>query len=697
MIKKDIQKRIEKLKKEINHHRYLYHVLDKQEISEAALDSLKHELFKLEQENPEFITSDSPTQRVGGMPLKKFKKVHHNVRMLSLEDAFSKDEMEDWEKRIKKVYPQGKYEYFGELKIDGFAISLKYKNGILSIASTRGDGVTGEDVTQNIKTIESIPLKLKIHKIKDNIGNKNLSKYIKNVESFLKSGEFEVRGEVYMSKKIFENINIERKKRGEPLYANPRNTAAGSIRQLDPKIAASRKLDFLAYAIPTDFGQKEHKDEHDILKVLGFKTDKNAGVFKDISALEDFWDEVMKKREKLAYQIDGLVISVNDNFTRNRLGVVGKAPRGSIAFKFPAEESTTVVEDIIVQVGRTGALTPVACLKPVSIGGTTVSRASLHNEDEIKRLGLKIGDTVIVQRAGDVIPKVISVFKKLRTKNEKNFKMPNLCPVCGEPVIRKKGEVILKCVNKKCPAKNRKAMYHFTSKKAFDINGLGPKILDKLSDEGLITDASDIFFLKEGDLAPIERFAEKSASNLINSINNQKKISLARFIYSLGILHVGEETSIDLAKYLSKKTIIKTPKDLLHQIQKETREGLENLEDVGPRVAESIISFFKDRYNVVFLQKLDSAGIIIKSPKISLQKQIFLGKIFVPTGELKNFTRDSVKEKIRELGGNISSSVSKKTNFVIAGENPGSKYNKAKKLGVRIISEDEFIKMVSSK
>ncbi len=697
MTKKEIKKRIENLKKEINYHRYLYHVLDRQEISEAALDSLKHELFKLEQENPEFITQDSPTQRVGGKPLKKFKKVIHDIRMLSLEDAFSKDEMEDWEKRIKKIYPEGKYEYFGELKIDGFAISLKYKNGILDAAATRGNGVVGEDVTQNIKTIESVPLRLKIHKIKDKPKNKNLDKYIKNVERLINFGEFEVRGEVYMSKKIFENINKERKKKGEPLYANPRNTAAGSIRQLDPKVAASRKLDFLAYAVPTDFGQKEHKDEHDILKILGFKTDKNAGVFKDISALEDFWDEVMKKREKLIYQIDGLVISVNDNFTRNRLGVVGKAPRGSIAFKFPAEESTTVVEDIIIQVGRTGALTPVAKLKPVSIGGTTVSKASLHNEDEIKRLNLKIGDTVIVQRAGDVIPKVIKVFKNLRTGKEKRFKMPKLCPVCGEPVVKKEGEVILKCINKKCPAKNRKAMYHFTSKKAFDINGLGPKILDKLSDEGLITDASDIFFLKEGDLVPIERFAEKSASNLINSINEQKEISLARFIYSLGILHVGEETSIDLANYLFQKTTIKSPKDFLQQMQKETRESLENLEDIGPKVAESIISFFKDKYNGEFLQKLDSAGIIIKSPKVSLQKQIFLGKIFVLTGELKNFTRDSAKDKIRELGGAVSSSVSKKTNFVIAGENPGSKYNKAKKLGVKTINEKEFLKMIGFK
>ena len=695
MTKEDIKKRIEKLKKEIDHHRYLYHVLDTQEISDAALDSLKHELFKLEQANPEFITPDSPTQRVGGEPLDKFEKVHHSVRMLSLEDAFSKSEMEDWEKRIMKFYPQGKYEYFGELKIDGFAISLKYKNGILDVASTRGDGVTGENVTQNIKTIESVPLSLKIHKKKNGPNNKNLEKYLKKVEEILTVGEFEVRGEVYMSKKTFESINKERAKNGEPLYANPRNTAAGSIRQLDPKISASRKLDFLAYAIPTDFGQKEHKDEHDVLEALGFKTDKNAGVFKDIHELEDFWDKVAQKREKLAFQIDGLVISVNDNDTREKLGIVGKAPRGSIAFKFPAEESTTVVEGVVVQVGRTGALTPVAHLRPVSIGGTTVSRASLHNEDEIKRLGLKIGDTVIVQRAGDVIPKVTKVFENLRTGKEKDFKMPKFCPVCDGPVVKKEGEVIAKCVNKKCQAKNREAMYHFTSKKAFDITGLGPKIVDKLSDEGLISDVSDIFSLEEGDLVPVERFAEKSASNLISSIKNKKEVTLARFLYSLGILHVGEETSIDLAKYFSKKAKIKTPKDILDIMKEETQESLESLEDIGPKVAESIVSYFSDHHNVEFLQKLDSAGIIIKSPKISLQKQVLLGKIIVPTGELENFTRESIKEKIRELGGDVSSSVSKKTDFVLAGENAGSKYDKAKKLGVKIIDENEFLKMIS--
>lgn len=697
MTKQEIKQRIENLKKEINHHRYLYHVMDTQEISDAALDSLKHELYKLEQENPEFMTPDSPTQRVGGEPLNKFAKVHHKQRMISLEDAFSKSEMEEWEKRIKKFYPAGYYEYFGELKVDGFAISLIYKNGVLETAATRGDGITGENVTKNIKTIESVPLSLSIYEKVKGVDNPNIEKYKENIAKLLEKGDLEIRGEVYMSKKVFEKINREREKTGEPLYANPRNTAAGSIRQLDPKIAASRELDFLAYDIITDFGQKTHKDEHDILKVLGFKTDKYAKSFPDVRRLEEFWEEILKKREKLEHQIDGLVISVNDNATFEKLGIIGKTPRGAIAFKFPAEEATTIVEDISVQVGRTGSLTPVAYLKAVSIGGTTVTRASLHNQDEIKRLGLKIGDTVVVVRAGDVIPKVTKVFPNLRTGKEKEFQMPKKCPVCGEP-IKKDGEVILKCVNKKCPAKNREALYHFTSKAAFDINGLGPKILDKLYDEGLIFDAADIFTLQEGDLVPIERFAEKSASNLVKSIAEKKEISLERFIYALGILHIGEETARLFAKQVNATSKTKSQKskisELLKIFESFSVEDLQKIEDIGPKVAQSIYDYFQDRHNQELLRKFDDSGIVIDMPKISLKKQIFSGRVFVLTGELENFTRDSAKEKIRELGGDVSSTVSKNTDFVVAGANPGSKYDKAAKLGVKIMDEKEFIKMI---
>ncbi len=689
MTKKEIKQRIEKLKKEINYHRYLYHVLDKQEISEGALDSLKHELYLLEQQNPEFITKDSPTQRVEGKPLDKFKKVSHKVRMMSLEDVFSISEFEKWSERIKKVYPSGKYEYFGELKVDGFAISLIYEKGILSVASTRGDGFVGEDVTQNIKTIESVPLGLSIHKkdAKD-------EDYLKNIEKIIQKESFEIRGEVYMSKKTFEKINKEREKMGEPKYANPRNTAAGSIRQLDPSVAASRKLEFLAYSIVTDFGQKTHKEEHDLLDILGFKTDKYAKILKDVNDVSEFYEQISKKRDKLSYQIDGLVVSVNDNATFKKLGIVGKAPRGAVAFKFPAEEATTKIEDIRIQVGRTGVLTPVAYLAPVLIGGTTVSRASLHNKDEIERLGVKIGDTVVVQRAGDVIPKIISVFKNLRDGSEKSFKMPKKCPVCHEPVLKDKDGVLFRCVNKKCPAKNKESIFHFVSKKAFDIDGLGAKILDQLLKEGFISDFSDIFTLVEGDLIPLERFAEKSAKNLINAIKEKKEISLERFIYALGILHVGEETAIDLAKYISAKNKIQNPKDFLEAFLKEDKESLQKIKDIGPKVAESIVSYFKDKHHQSVLQKLNDVGIIIKAPKTGLQKGIFSDKIFVLTGELENFTRDQAKEKIREMGGSVSSSVSKKTDFLLFGKNPGSKFQKAKKLNIPLLSEKEFINML---
>ncbi|MEK7452625.1 MAG: NAD-dependent DNA ligase LigA [Patescibacteria group bacterium] len=699
MTKKGIKQRINKLKKEINYHRYLYHVLDTREISDAVLDSLKHELYRLEQQNPEFITEDSPTQRVGGEALDKFKKVYHKVKMLSLEDVFSTGEFEDWEKRIKKVSPSGKYEYFGELKIDGFAISLNYENGLLKFASTRGDGEIGEDVTKNIKTIESIPLALNIHE-DENVINDDMNIYIKSIKKLLERGNLEIRGEVYMSRKVFLEINKERKKKGEPLYANPRNTAAGSIRQLDPKIAASRKLEFLPYAIITDFGQDGHKDEHNILKILGFKRDKYAGIFSNISEVESFWKDILKRREKLAYQIDGLVISVNDNATFKKLGVVGKAPRGAVAFKFPAEESTTKVEDISVQIGRTGALTPVAHFLPVLIGGTIVTRASLHNEDEIRRLDLKIGDTVIIKRSGDVIPKVVSVLKNLRVGKEMDFKMPKNCPFCGGKIERKEGEVILKCVNKKCSAKHREALRHFTSKKAFDIVGLGPQILNKLADEGLISDFADIFSLREGDLLPIERFAERSASKLIEAIQQKKEITLAKFIYSLGIQHVGEETALTLAGSTSaeiKSQKSKVTVDEVSSILKSfSLEDLEKIQDIGPKVAESIHIYFNDINNKVLLEKLNNLNIIINIPKVNLKKYIFSAKVFVLTGELEGFTRDKAKEVIRSFGGEISSSVSKKTDYLLAGENHGSKYDKAKELEVKIINEKDFLKMINS-
>ena len=464
MTKQQVKERIKKLKKEINHHRYMYHVMDRLDIPEAALDSLKHELFKLEQDYPDLITQDSPTQRVGGQPLAKFKKVAHSTRMLSLEDVFSEEELEEWVARIQKLVLDKKLDFFAELKVDGFAISLEFENGVFAVGSTRGDGMVGEDVTQNLKTIESIPLKLEQTRNRCGTDAELNEKIIKNIDDKIRNGRIEIRGEVYMTKKTFEEINKEQKKRNEPLYANPRNTAAGSIRQLDPKIAASRKLDFLAYDVVTDVGQKTHEEEHLICKMLGFRTDKFARLCGNEKEVMEFWENISRRREKLEYLIDGVVVSVNSNELFEDLGIVGKAPRGAVAFKFAPMEATTKIENIVVHVGRTGALTPVAHLKPVKVAGVTISRASLHNIDEINRLGAKIGDTVIVQRAGDVIPDITKVLTGLRTGKEKKFHMPKNCPVCGENAIRMQGEVAYKCINKKCLAKKRENLYHFVSK-----------------------------------------------------------------------------------------------------------------------------------------------------------------------------------------------------------------------------------------
>lgn len=555
------------MRREINHYRYLYHVLDKIEISDAALDSLKNELEKLEQQYPDLITSDSPTQRVGGRPLAKFKKVEHSQPMISLYDAFSEEEMQDWEQRISKLVgvPQNpKAElwggYYAEMKMDGLAVSLVYENGIFVRGATRGDGKIGEDVTQNLKTIEAIPLKLEVPFGVPPLGGDKKGLTLKG--GFQK--RIEVRGEVIMTKKIFGELNKKYKKEGKPLLANPRNAAAGSIRQLNPKITAERKLDCYIYGIITDLGQKTHEDEHNIAKALGFKTIKYNRYCKNLGEVIGFHNHWAKYRDKLPYDCDGVVVTVNDLSLHKKMGVVGKGPRYVMAYKFAGEEATTIVEDIIVQVGRTGALTPVAHLKPVSVGGVIVSRATLHNEAEIRRLGLKIGDTVIVKRAGDVIPDIVRVLPKLRTGKEKAFHMPKKCPICESDVERKeigvsvrlalakrekKGEsVAYYCSNKNCFAQNRRRLIHFASKGAMDIVGLGPKIVDLLIKEKLVSTPADLYQLEQGDLVPLERFAEKSAEKLIEAIVKSKKVLLARFIFALGILHVGEETAELLAR-----------------------------------------------------------------------------------------------------------------------------------------------------
>lgn len=676
MNKKEVQKRIEKLKDLINHHRYLYHVLNKEEISEAALDSLKKELFDLEQDFPEFVTADSPTQRVGGKPLESFKKIEHKETMRSLNDAFSREDMDSWENRNKKLLNGEKIEYYCEPKLDGLAIELIYEKGLLKTGSTRGDGKVGEDVTQNIKTIEAVPLKIREEKdIIQDLKKEGLP--FKDFKSIV------VRGEAIITKKEFEKTNQERGRMDLPLYANPRNLAAGSLRQLDSKITSGRNLDADVYDLVTDFGQMTHDEEHRILKVLGFKTNnKHNRLCKNMDEVFDFYAHWQKNREKLPYEIDGLVISINNNEVFDKLGVAGKAPRGAIALKFPLKQSTTIVEDIKIQVGRTGAMTPVAVLKPVEINGVTVGRATLHNDQEIERLGLKIGDTVVVGRAGDVIPEVIKVFPELRTGKEKSFKMPIICPSCETKLVKPENEVVWRCPNHNCFSRKMGWFKHFVSRSAFSIDGLGPKIIEKFIDEGLLSDPSDLFELKEGDILPLERFADKSAKKIVLNIQSKKEVSFSRFIYSLGIRNVGLKTSFDLA------STFKSIEDLSNV----SIEELENISDVGPIVAQSIYEWFSLKENKEFLKRLKERGV-----KYFIEKREgrLMNKKFVITGTLEKMSRDIAKEKIIALGGDISDAVSKNIDYLVSGINPGSKYEKAKELGVKILKEEEFLKMIN--
>ena len=661
MNKKEAKKRIEKLKKTIDHHRYLYHVEDRQEISDEALDSLKHELYKLEQEFPALLTPDSPTQRVSGEPLSKFTKVVHKEPMLSIEDVFSEEEIHSWEEYIKRLIPGERTSYFSELKIDGLAASLLYKDGVFVRGATRGNGREGEDVTQNLKTIESIPLRLE---------GKNLPQ------------EIEVRGEIYMEKREFTKFNKEREKAGEKPYANPRNLAAGSIRQLDPKLTAARPLRFLAYGLVTDMGQKTHKEEHDILSAMGFVVEETAETQKTIAEVITYWKRVAKRREKLPFNVDGIVVQVNNDAQLLKLGVAGKGRRGMRAFKFAPSQTTTIVEDIRVHVGRTGAMTPIAFLRPVIVGGVTVSRATLHNEDEIARLGIKIGDTVVIERAGDVIPDIVEVVKELRTGKERTFHMPTRCPICNTPLVRKKGEVIWRCPNPNCSSRKRRGLHYFVSRSGFDIEGLGPKIIDKLFDEHIISDPADIFTLTAGDMEALPGFAEKSEENLIEAIEASKRITLSRFLVALGIRHVGEETAVDLAQYFGS----------IEKIQKATAEELAHVPDIGDITAKEVALWFKEKHNKILIRELLEAGVTIEKQKKPSNK--LRGKTFVFTGTLSSITRGEAEKRVRMLGGDPSGSVSQKTNYVVAGENPGSKFEKAEELGVRVLTEKEFLSMI---
>ncbi|MDQ3244758.1 MAG: NAD-dependent DNA ligase LigA [bacterium] len=673
--KKNIKQRIQKLRSEIARLRDAYHIQDSPDVTDTVYDSLSQELKILIKEHPEYEDLNAPENRVGGKALDKFIKVNHKVRMLSLNDAFSTDELEEWQNRITKLLAKEKNpEYFCEVKFDGLAVSLIYKNGVFVRGATRGDGEVGEDITQNLKTINSIPLQL----------TSPFPEYL------------EVRGEALLSKKTLENLNKIQAQEGKSLFANTRNAAAGSLRQLDPKLAQARNLDFFAYDIadikfaedglPQTLPQK-HSDKHELLKKLDFKVDSHDAICNNLKEVESFIKKFEKIRPSFPFGTDGIVISVDDLSLQEVLGVVGKAPRYMVAFKYPAERATTIVRDILVNVGRTGVLTPLALFEPTLVAGSTIAKATLHNMDQIERLDVRIGDTVVIEKAGDVIPKVVEVLPKLRTGKEKKFKMPVVCPECGADIekksILKEESVAYYCSNKKCPAKDERFLEYFV--KIFEIYELGPKILRRFKDVGLITDASDIFTLQKEDIQILERFGEKSAENIIEEINNKKKISLSKFIWALGILHVGEETARDLAVNFGTLNKLISATNNLSEI--------DNIENIGPAVSKSLSDFFNDKHNLKFIEKLQKNGVqILKADKKAQGK--FTGMTFVLTGTLSTMSRDIAKEKILKFGGKVAGSVSSNTSYVVAGEEAGSKLTNAQKLGVKVITEREFIEML---
>jgi len=717
MTKQEAQNRIEKLRTEINQHRYLYYVLDTPEITDAMFDSLNNELKKLEVQFPELITPDSPTQRVGAAPLEKFEKVVHSLPMLSLSDAFDEKEMQEWESRLKKIlqsqhtpsisgHPsqRGELSYYAELKMDGLAMSLLYRQGVFVQGATRGDGSVGENVTQNLKTIESIPLRLRVPAYNELVAIGLSKESIAKLFSLLESGDLEVRGEAIMTNKVFDALNAQAERENKPKFANPRNAAAGTIRQLDSKIVAKRQLDFNVYSLITDLYFTSHEQEHKLAELLGFKILKENKFCKNLAEVFTFHDYWEKNRDKMPFECDGVVVMVNDVDLWPELGIVGKGPRYATAYKFAGLEVTTRLLAVDWQVGRTGILTPRAILEPAAIGGVTVRHSTLHNMDEITRLGIKIGDTVILQRAGDVIPKVIGVLQNLRDGSEQEILPPSICPICDSEVEQVAGEVAYKCLNKNCFAVNLRRLAHWSSKGALDIEGLGPKIVEQLVRAGLVKDVADFYELTKDELLSLERFAEKSADNLLAALESKKEIDLARFLIGIGIKNVGEETAILLTKsildfgFRISEYREKSISELIHVMRTVSLEKLQELPDVGPIVGQNIYDWFRDEHNLALLTKLEKNGITIKieDQKSAIQNQKFLNKTFVLTGSLSGLTRDEAKAKIREMGGDVSGSVSKKTDFVVAGEEAGSKLDKAVELGVKVLSEREFIELLKN-
>src|SRR6202451_3417567 len=669
---KNPEKEIARLREQIRHHEYLYYVLDQPEIGDADFDKLMRQLKDLEAENPDLVTADSPTQRVGGKPREGFVKVRHSSPMLSLDNTYNEEELRDWERRAHELSGRKDVDYVCELKLDGMSLALLYEDGKLVRGITRGDGTTGEDVTLNVRTVRSIPLSIPKDRLK-------------------KAGipdDFEVRGELLMPTAAFKKLNEERERNGLATFANPRNFTAGTVRQLDSSVTAQRRLDFFPYILLKD--GRTYFDRHsktlEGLNDVGFKVNPNWKLVQSMDKVWSFIQDWEGRRDSLAYEIDGIVVKVDRTGLQDELGFTGKAPRWAIAYKYAARAGITKLEDIRVQVGRTGKLTPVAMLAPVLIGGTTVRNATLHNIDEIERLGVKIGDWVQVERGGDVIPKVAKVIDDRdhpRPRDLRDFEMPEKCPVCGTKVVRTEGEVDYRCVNANCPAKLRETILHFASRGIMNIDGMGDALVNQLTERGLVKNVADIYKLTKADLLSLERMGDKSAENILREIENSKKLPLERVIYGLGIRMVGERTAQFLAEHFGS----------MEALEHASLEELQNVNEVGPRITESIVEFFGIAANRKLVERLREAGLTLSGQKKPRGTKL-AGKTFVLTGTLAHFTRDEAKKMIEDAGGKVIGSLIKKTDYVVAGADAGSKLDKAKELGVKVINEKELEQLV---
>jgi DNA ligase (NAD+) len=666
----EIKRKVEKLREEIRHHDYCYYVLNQPEISDKEYDDLVRGLKQLEEQYPELITPDSPTQRVGEKPLAGFKTVKHRVPMLSLDNTYSAEEIKGWAERVNKGLPKEKVEYVVELKIDGVGVSLTYKKGVFVEGATRGDGIVGDDITQNLKTIKSIPLRF-------------FPTHPSQLPDLI-----EVRGEVYMEKSEFEKLNIEKKKKGEALFANPRNAAAGSLKLLDSRLTAQRRLNCFIHSFGTLEGGKVYKTHWEFLqsaKRLGLRINPEVKLCKDIEEVISYCGDWEKNRGELSYEIDGMVIKVNSLDQQERLGYTMRSPRWAIAYKFPAQQATTTLKDIILQVGRTGVITPVAVLEPVECGGVTISRATLHNFDEIKRLDVRIGDRVIVERAGEVIPKIVKVVESVRKSRSEIFKLPERCPECGGRITKEKEEeVAYRCLNPSCPAQLERGLVHFASRNAMDIDGLGESVVEQLVRKEMVKDFADIYSLKKEDFLKLELFADKRAQNLLDAIEESKNRPLSRLLFALGIRHVGEKAAETLAEEFGS----------IDRLMEAKEEELERIPEVGPALAGSVREFFQQKEIKELINRLKKAGLNMVEERVERGPQILAGKTFVFTGELKSYSRTEAEEWVKNLGGKASSSVSRKTSYVVVGESPGSKYEEAKRLGIPILSEEGFEKLI---